>query len=70
MYSEVGWIDTDMVPQGYVITEDISTLPAEMSEALLGVEFDRFVTEQCNSRKCLEKNSLKPDSQLYFKVLL
>ena len=55
MYSEVGYI---------------STLPAEMSEALHGVEFDQFVTEQCHSRKCLEIFSLKPDSQVYFKVLL
>jgi hypothetical protein len=34
-----------MVPQEDVITADIETLPAEMSEALLGNEFDQYVIE-------------------------
>ena len=34
-----------MVPNEDVITADIATLPAEMSEALLGNEFDQCVTE-------------------------
>ena len=45
MFSEVGWLDNDMVPQEDVITADISSLPAEMSEALLGDEFDQCVTD-------------------------
>ena len=66
MFSEVGWLDNDMVPQEDVITVDIATLPAEMSEALLGDEFDQCVTDleekafgySKNYRKCLE-NQLK-----------
>ena len=32
MFSEVGWLDNDMVPQEDVTSADIATLPAEMSE--------------------------------------
>ena len=45
MFSEVGWIDNDMVPQEDVITADVATLPAELSETLLGDEFDQCVTD-------------------------
>ena len=45
MYSEVGWLDNDMVPQEDIISADIATLPAEMSEALIGDEFDQCVAE-------------------------
>ena len=45
MFSELGWVDSDWNPQEGNITADIATLPAEMSEALMGEEFDQCVEE-------------------------
>merc|ERR1719320_1317789 len=67
MYSELGWVDSDMAPVEEVIQADIATLPSEMADALLGDGFDSCVTKteekiqkkiiksKIVSKKCLKK---------------
>ena len=45
MFAELGWVDSDWNPQEGNITADIATLPVEMSEALMGDEFEQCVEE-------------------------
>ena len=45
MYSELGWVDSDMAPVEEVIQADIATLPTEMADALLGDGFDSCVSK-------------------------
>ena len=52
MFSEFGWVDSNMAPVEEVIRADIATLPSEMADALLGEGFDSCVTK-------MEKNILK-----------
>ena len=53
MYSELGWVDSDMAPVEEVVQEDIETLPSEMADALLGDGFDSCVTKM--EEKILKK---------------
>merc|ERR1719499_962408 len=67
MYSELGWVDSNMAPVEEVIQADIATLPTEMADALLGDGFDSCVTKteekikkkivksKIVSKKCLKK---------------
>merc|ERR550532_2670656 len=78
MYSELGWVDSDMAPVEEVVKEDIETLPSEMADALLGDGFDSCVTKMEEkilkkimkdkdlglSKKCLKKLSDDDEAML------
>merc|ERR1712117_387707 len=67
MYSQLGWVDSDMAPVEEVIQADIATLPTEMADALLGDGFDSCVTKM--EEKILKKTLKDKDLGLSKKCL-
>merc|ERR1719384_303164 len=61
MFAELGWIDSDGAPVEETIQADIETLPSEMSESLLGDNFDTCVsdTEAKMEKKIIKKHKKK-----------
>merc|ERR550519_2028977 len=45
VFTEMGWLDDDMNSNDDLIMEDIMTLPNEISEALIGEDYDKCVAK-------------------------
>merc|ERR1711874_856009 len=56
-FTAMGWIDDEMVADETIIQEDIETLPSEISEALMGEEYEECMSKFEEKERAKEKCS-------------